>query len=164
MKWGDRNEQGCSDADCSKVHPLLCDKSLDLKCLAKSCPFKLHTIKCQRLKSAPTKDFSGGGTRERLGSQHQRRVPVNPWQSSGQSGQASKAATGRGQAGGGASRQKSSSDNQNNQNFQKMTVQPQLDAYMTMMRQELWEEVRVLRSFLAREIQLAQQVGPRPSY
>ena len=86
---------------------------------------------------------------------------MNPWQSSGQSGQASKVATGSGQAGGVASRQKSSSDNQN---FQKMTVQPQLDAYMTMMRQELWEEVRVMRSFLAREIQLSQQVGLRPSY
>ena len=45
-----------------------------------------------------------------------------------------------------------------------MTVQPQLEAYLVNMRQVLREEVRVLRHFLAREIQLSQQEGPRPFY
>ena len=48
------------------------------------------------------------------------------------------------------------------QDFQRVTVQPQLDAYVMQMRQELREEVRVLRTFLAREIQLAQQEQYRP--
>ena len=42
-----------------------------------------------------------------------------------------------------------------------MTVQPKLEAYLMDMRQELREEVRELRSFLAREIQLSQQKEPR---
>ena len=82
-------------------------------------------------------------------------VPIPPWQT-----QPDKS-TQLGRKSRGKSQQKPS---QQGQGFQKMTVQPQLDACMSMMRQELWEEVRVLRTFLAREIQLAQQVGLRPSF
>ena len=45
-----------------------------------------------------------------------------------------------------------------------MTVQPQLEAYMFKMRQEMQEEVRVLRSFLAREIQLAKGIDLSHSF
>ena len=50
------------------------------------------------------------------------------------------------------------------QGFQKLTVQPQLEACMYKMRQEMWEEIRVLRTFLARELQIAQQEGTRHSF
>ena len=50
------------------------------------------------------------------------------------------------------------------QGFQKLTVQPQLEACMTKMRLEMWEELRALRTFLARELQLAQQERIRHSF
>ena len=53
LKWGDRNAMGCSDASCCKVHPLVCTKSLDLKCFDKTCSFKLHTKRCKRSPPSP---------------------------------------------------------------------------------------------------------------
>ena len=43
-------------------------------------------------------------------------------------------------------------------------VQPQLEAYVQKIRLELLGEVQFLRTFLAREIQLIQQGGHRPSF
>ena len=48
MRWGDRDERGCSGTTCGMVHPTLCPYSLDLRCLDRFCPWKLHTQKCQR--------------------------------------------------------------------------------------------------------------------
>ena len=48
MKWGNKHENGCKLTSCDKVHPVLCDKSHDLKCLDLQCSFKLHTLKCER--------------------------------------------------------------------------------------------------------------------
>ena len=50
MRWGNKLEKGCKDESCAKLHPQLCPKSLDLKCLDQACPHKLHTIKCIRAK------------------------------------------------------------------------------------------------------------------
>ena len=55
MRWGDKVGKGCKDEDCGKHHPTLCPKSLDLKCLDKKCPHKLHTKKCIRIKKGPVK-------------------------------------------------------------------------------------------------------------
>ena len=52
MKWGDKAANGCKKVPCDKLHPLLCPRSLDLKCLEKSCDVKLHTSKCRRLRPA----------------------------------------------------------------------------------------------------------------
>ena len=43
MKWGDRVGKGCKKVPCEKLHPLVCPRSLDLKCLEKNCDVKLHT-------------------------------------------------------------------------------------------------------------------------
>ena len=44
---------GCNQPECDKIHPKLCPKSLDLKCLDTNCPFKLHTVKCVRQLPSP---------------------------------------------------------------------------------------------------------------
>ena len=48
MKWGSKGEKGCKSQTCDKIHPKVCIRSLDLKCLDFECPFKLHTFKCVR--------------------------------------------------------------------------------------------------------------------
>ena len=48
MKWGNKHEKGCSSSTCEYVHPFLCPKSLDLKCVDQTCPYKLHTLNCRR--------------------------------------------------------------------------------------------------------------------
>ena len=53
MRWGDKVAKGCKDESCSKLHPEMCPKSLDLKCVDKSCPHKLHTKKCIRSRRRP---------------------------------------------------------------------------------------------------------------
>jgi hypothetical protein len=74
MKWGNKQEKGCTQAVCGKIHPLLCPKSLDMKCLDQSCSYKLHTLKCLRQEpsdqnkrgpvgSLPHQAQSGGGGR-----------------------------------------------------------------------------------------------------
>ena len=57
MKWGDKVDKGCHKVPCEKLHPLVCPRSLDLKCLASNCDVKLHTRKCQR----PSHTKGGGG-------------------------------------------------------------------------------------------------------
>ena len=152
MKWGDRHQNGCSDANCLKVHPTVCSNSLDLICLDRKCASKLHTFKCKRSnpsspKRAPLRNRqvvgpSGGpnGPVHGRGGAHPNPWMVNPRQSAPQH------------------------DSVPPQSFQNVTVQPQLEAYMTRMRHEMWEEMRVMRTLLSRELQLAQQGGPRPSY
>ena len=48
MKWCDKSANGCKKVPCEKLHPLLCPRSLDLKCYEQSCDIKLHTSKCKR--------------------------------------------------------------------------------------------------------------------
>ena len=165
MKWGHRNEKGCKDAEFGKLHPLLCDKSLDLKCFDKSCPHKLHTLRCKR-KSVLSADDSRSGRPPGQGAQPQKNTRrqtsrrtssnTNPWQTQPDHSHL-------GQAGDPTQGGKQQPLHANDEGFQKLTVQPQLDAYMIKIRQEMWEEVRVLRTFLAREMQLAQLEGLRPS-
>ena len=149
MKWGDRHEKGCIGTTCNKVHPLLCGKSLDLVYLDKMCPYKLHTLKCKRSETYPSSQkYRTPSTNQKpwLRQGSSRPSPgINPWRS--QAGD-SDSSQGRFPV-------------HSNQHFQKMTVQPQLEACMFQMRQELWEEVRALRSYLAREVQLAQEGGHR---
>ena len=164
MKWGDRNERGCIDAECGNLHPLICDKSLDLKCFAKTCPHKLHTLKCKRISAQSDNPWPGGPPEQ---AHHQKKIRkksngktspnINPWQvkpDHSYQGQVEPPNQGG----------KQHAQPTNDQGFQDVTVQPRLEAFMFKMRQEMWEEVRVLRTFLAREIQLAQQVGLRPSF
>ena len=152
MKWGDRNESGCKDAECDKVHPLVCDKSLELKCFDKDCAYKLHILKCKRVNTSVRKPVHDAGPgaqpQQRAGRDPPRHAPViQPWQKNNSS----------------SNQQVSSTEVINpSQNFQKMTVQPQLEAYMKVVRQELFQELMFLRSFLARELQFAHQEGFRP--
>ena len=57
MKRGNKSDKGCSGTTCGKCHPTLCPKSLDLRCLDRQCPWKLHTHRCMR---AVTGDRRGG--------------------------------------------------------------------------------------------------------
>ena len=178
MKWGNRHQNGCSDAECSKVHPLVCDKSLDLKCFDRACPYKLHIFKCKRSDIPPSRVNTGRDRQHHSGGQGQ-----GQGHSSGQghSGGQGQKGNGRGnfpfhpweapvpghppqQGHGGGHGVPAPATGSSNQSFQKVTVQPQLEAYMCRIRKDLWQEVGFLRSFLARELQLAQQEGIRPSY
>ena len=60
MKWGNKGENGCKVVHCDRVHPTLCIRSLDLKCLVKDCSAKLHTFKCKRLPTPPEVTKGGG--------------------------------------------------------------------------------------------------------
>ena len=51
MRWGNKSDKGCSGTTCGKSHPKLCPKSLDLRCLDRLCPWKLHTHRCMRADS-----------------------------------------------------------------------------------------------------------------
>ena len=155
MKWGDRNKDGCNDGNCSKIHPLVCGKSLDLKCFDKACPYKLHILKCKRMDTAPTNasDRTRTAQKTSTGPRGQEKgrggPPFHPWEPSRVPGNSTQQCSG-------------APESNSNPNFQKLTVQPQLEAYMYNMRKELWQEVGFLRSFMARELQLAQQEGSRP--
>ena len=63
MKWGNKSEKGCSGTTCGKCHPTLCPKSLDLRCLDRQCPWKLHTYRCSRADSGTRR----GGSRDQTG-------------------------------------------------------------------------------------------------
>ena len=65
MKWGDKVDKGCKKVPCEKLHPLVCPRSLDLKCLEKSCDVKLHTRKCQRSKHSGGSGGTTGDQRSR---------------------------------------------------------------------------------------------------
>ena len=62
LRWGDRNEKGCSGTTCGKAHPTMCPNSLNLRCFDKFCPWKLHTQRCQRPDTASRRrpPYSGG--------------------------------------------------------------------------------------------------------
>jgi hypothetical protein len=78
MKWGDKVDKGCKKVTCDKLHPLVCPRSLDLKCLEKSCDVKLHTRKCQRSKHRGVKgDQSSAGSRD-TGGQGSKPVVTKP--------------------------------------------------------------------------------------
>ena len=176
MKWGNRHENGCKDTKCDKLHPLLCEKSLDLKCFSDSCPHKLHTLKCKRKtqqSDSKTSNFSGPGSRSQRGSTpacHR----VSPWQDTPAPQGVQAAANQRSGVWQGTPAPQGTQAAANQRGgvqvqptslyFQEMTVQPQLEAYMFKMRQEMQEEVRVLRSFLAREIQLAKGIDLSHSF
>ena len=69
MRWGDKILKGCKDEQCPKLHPPLCPKSLDLKCLDKACPHKLHAQNCVRPKrsrviSPENASTGAGGARQ----------------------------------------------------------------------------------------------------
>ena len=53
MRWGDELAKGCKNTECPKLHPPLCPKSLNLKCLDRKCQYKMHTRKCIRSTPAP---------------------------------------------------------------------------------------------------------------
>ena len=59
MKWGERHEKGCNQSSCDKAHPVLCDRSHDLRCFVKNCPFKLHTQKCIRARHLQQTNTAG---------------------------------------------------------------------------------------------------------
>ena len=88
LKWGDRNDKGCSDGDCSKVHPLVCRKSLDLKCFDRACTHKLHIQKCKRAAkpsfAGPAKQPARKASDQTGGKPHsgpgRAGVPITPWQ------------------------------------------------------------------------------------
>ena len=48
MKWGDRGEKGCKKNPCDKIHPTVCQQSLNLECLDRGCQARLHVQRCKR--------------------------------------------------------------------------------------------------------------------
>ena len=59
MKWGNKGENGCKVKKCDRAHPVLCVRSLDLKCYVKECPNRLHTLKCKRSNAGAAKPGPG---------------------------------------------------------------------------------------------------------
>ena len=63
MKWGSKHANGCKVLPCPRAHPSMCIKSLDLKCLDRNCPVRLHTSKCARWKAPNSGAGVNGGSR-----------------------------------------------------------------------------------------------------
>ena len=61
MKWGSKSEKGCNRRDCDKARPLLCPKSLDMKCVDQACSFKPHILKCARQEPVHVQGNAAGG-------------------------------------------------------------------------------------------------------
>ena len=88
MKWGDKVDKGCKKVPCDKLHPLVCPRSLDLKCLEKSCDVKLHTRKCQRSKHSGVKgDQPSAGSRDTTSGQGRRPTVSKPKPTNNDKGQ-----------------------------------------------------------------------------
>ena len=137
MKWGNKHINGCKSSPCPKAHPALCIKSLDLKCLDKHCPVRVHTSKCVRWK--PHNAYRGGsgdnGSRVVGGHNRGSGVTPSPWHAGRQArGVASHPPWG---VGGGVPNQ-STYPRQGSENqaqvlgFQPLTVQQMLEAQQKM--------------------------------
>ena len=138
MKWGPKHVNGCKESPGPKAHPVMCIKSLDLKCLDRNCPAKLHTSKCSRWKAPAggyrARDSSasgpwGWGQQPPGGGGPGPARMLNPWLQNGPP--RSSASTGppmtQNRAGG-------SENEHQNSSFQKMTVQQMLEAQQVMFR------------------------------
>ena len=185
MKWGSKHVNGCNHLECDKLHPILCPKSLDLKCVDTNCSYKLHTLKCVRqlpCRPVPTQQAQQGPQGQSGGQGYQGGV-VSPAGGRLSSTQPSNSDT-TGQflrKGGSASQSQLGQLNQGNiypwmnhpppgytrsglphpvtQNFQGMTVQHLLETYMRSIQQELAsqrESVRLVQQ------QLSQQLPSNP--
>ena len=80
MKWGDKAPNGCKKVPCDKLHPQVCPRSLDLKCLEVNCDLKLHVKKCVRKGRASFNNQQRSGSRSTVQSTRQRGNRVQqPW-------------------------------------------------------------------------------------
>ena len=145
MKWGDKHVNGCRVPSCPKLHPELCVRSLALECYDRNCHYKLHTKKCKRTfykqrndyepVSRPQRRHQGGHSlyaghrptaqfnRNNRGRCHNR--------NQGQSEHSSRPAMPQ------------VWQSQSNQNFQNLTVQPQLEAVMQVILQQQQELIKM---------------------
>ena len=144
MKWGKRHDKGCKMVSCDKAHPILCDRSHDLKCFVQNCPFKLHTQKCVRDRHP----IDIGGVRQQRSVS---RGSVNPWingsaqpkpQQSVPDNAADMHAKYQQSVGADGGEQQSpagrcTSDIRHQTNFQGLTVLQMLEAQLKMMQLEL---------------------------
>ena len=204
MKWGSEHEKGCKD--CDKVHPMLCPRSLQLKCLDQACVYKLHTSKCVRKEPVPVVTAATGAGQNLAGAGHSLagaaghilagtgHSPAWGTQSTAHSKAGAAVTRGGGQGAyghhshyqysippppysrAGLGTQSSATSGyqgqQNNSDFQGMTVQHLLEAQAIHFQQELAkqkEEVRIVQQQLKLQLLPYPAVeglvwGHRPSY
>ena len=141
MKWGDKHVNGCKVQNCLKLHPELCVRSLALECYDRGCQAKLHTKKCKRSFFKHRNDY---GTAPQHPRQLQGGQRVSP-------GHRPVGQTYRNNQGRFPNRNQHLPENssrsarpqvwqqQDNQNFQNLTVQPQLEAVMQVILQQQQE-------------------------
>ena len=175
MKWGKRHDKGCKSTSYDKAHPVVCDRSHDLKCLVPNCPFKLHTQKCVRIEQQQ----QGRGAYSNRGRGHyQGRVWENrhspavytplphPWSHSngrlpgnaghGQGSVVHNPAVSQGAA---------SSQEHNHLGFQGLTVQQLLEAHFQAVQQELArqrQEHNLMQFRIQQQLLGGRQVGQGP--
>ena len=159
MKWGSKHANGCKDLSCPRVHPQLCLKSLDLKCLDKQCPVRLHASKCVRWRppNSGGEHHRGGGLRgststggpwasERGGNpaqpwcdrwQTRTAPPLNPWS---------------------GSRTIRTESLSKTLDFPKLTVQQMLEAQQKQFRDMMLQFQQQMHQSLEHQYQVAQQV------
>ena len=179
MKWGKRHDKGCKSTSCDKAHPVLCDRSHDLKCLAPNCPFKLHTQKCVRIDQQQGRGVNNNSSSHRNsgGGQYYGRVwdtrhgpevytPLpHPWTTS--TGR-SPDHTGRSQGSvvhTPAASQGSASRQVHNSGFQGLTVQQLLEAHFQAVQQELArqrQEHNLMQFRIQQQLLGGRQVGQGP--
>ena len=159
MKWGDRGEKGCHKNPCDKIHPAVCQKSLDLAYLDRGCQARLHVQRCKR-PALPRRE-SGGGSQTspaRRPSQPCRQsgghVPGGPRQAAGPMDQRT-GRKGQGQQGPRAP----PAVWQQQSDFGNMTVQQMLEAYTMNMRREMMERQADLARMVREELAMLRGAG-----
>ena len=159
MKWGDRGENGCQKSPCDKIHPTVCEQSLNLECLNQDCQARLHVQRCKRA-ALPRRETAGGGRTLPAGGPRQ---PVR--QGAGRGDRGRRQGQGQGQRGPGA--RPAVWQHQKQANFPSQTVQQMLEAYTMSMRREMMERPADLARLVRQEMAMLRGVGwpaLQPSY
>ena len=160
MKSGDRGEKGCKKNPCDKIHPTVCQQSLNLECLDRGCQARLHVQRCKR----PALPREPGGGRETQPASGPRQAAGGPVvgkpRQQGRQG-AGPMNTGRQGLGhqGPRARPVVWQHQQQQPDFGNMTVQQMLEAYTMNMRREMMERQADLARLVREELAMLRGAG-----
>ena len=180
MKWGDRGEKGCQKKPCDKIHPTVCQQSLDLECLDRGCQARLHVQRCKRPALPGREAGRGRGTSPTRGPRQPSRQGADPVADRPrQPGRQGAGPVDRGTSRQGLGQQGLGQQgpgarpvvwqHQQQTNFGNMTVQQMLEAYTMNLRREMMERQADLARLVREEMAMLRGAGWRlpplqPSY
>ena len=163
MKWGDRGEKGCQKNPCDKIHPTVCQQSLDLECLNRDCQVRLHVQRCKRqalprreageVRGTPPANRPRQTGRQGAGPRKPGRQGTGPI--AGRSNQPGR----QGQIQQGPGPRPVVWQHQQQTDFGNMTVQQMLEAYTVNMRRNMMERQADLARLVREELAMLRGTG-----